>query len=135
MLLLYLTLNLSHLKKNKIKKDDDLDQIKIEKNIDILGYLGKNNRYRPKLLVGFSAETENIIKNSLKKMQEKFCDIIIANDVSKKDTGFNSDLNEVTIIDKNGKTQKIKKNSKKFVASLIAKKIIDTFLSNEKRLN
>ena len=122
-------------KKNKIKKDDDLDQIKIEKNIDILGYLGKNNRYRPKLLVGFSAETENIIKNSLKKMQEKFCDIIIANDVSKKDTGFNSDLNEVTIIDKNGKTQKIKKNSKKFVASLIAKKIIDTFLSNEKRLN
>ena len=68
-------------------------------------------------------------------MQEKFCDIIIANDVSKKDTGFNSDLNEVTIIDKNGKTQKIKKNSKKFVASLIAKKIIDTFLSNEKRLN
>ena len=122
-------------KKNKIKKDDDLDQIKIEKNIDILGYLGKNNRYRPKLLVGFSAETENVIKNSLKKMQEKFCDIIIANDVSKKDTGFNSDLNEVTIIDKNGKTQKIKKNSKKFVASLIAKKIIDTFLSNEKRLN
>ena len=122
-------------KKNKIKKDDDLDQIKIEKNIDILAYLGKNNRYRPKLLVGFSAETENVIKNSLKKMQEKFCDIIIANDVSKKDTGFNSDLNEVTIIDKNGKTQKIKKNSKKFVASLIAKKIIDTFLSNEKRLN
>ena len=100
-----------------------------------MGYLGKNNRYRPKLLVGFSAETENVIKNSLKKMQEKFCDIIIANDVSKKDTGFNSDLNEVTIIDKNGKTQKIKKNSKKFVASLIAKKIIDTFLSNEKRLN
>ena len=68
-------------------------------------------------------------------MQEKVCDMIIANDVSKKDTGFNSDLNEVTIIDKNGKTQKIQKNSKKFVASLIAKKIIDTFLSNEKRLN
>ena len=86
-------------------------------------------------MVGFAAETDNIIKNSLKKMQEKFCDMIIANDVSKKDTGFNSDLNEVTIIDKNGKTQKIQKNSKKFVASLIAKKIIDTFLSNEKRLN
>ena len=42
---------------------------------------------------------------------------------------------EVTIIDKNGKTQKIKKNSKKFVASLIAKKIVDTFLLNEKSLN
>ena len=68
-------------------------------------------------------------------MQEKFCDIIIANDVSKKETGFNTDLNEVTIIDKNGKTEKILKNSKKFVASLVAKKIVDTFLLNEKKLN
>ncbi len=125
----------SSIKKNKIKKNTKLNEIKVEKNADILSYLGKNNRYKPKLLVGFSAETENIIDNSIKKMQEKFCDIIIANDVSKKDTGFNSDLNEVTIIDKKGKTQKIKKNSKKFVASLIAKKIVDTFLLNEKSLN
>ena len=86
-------------------------------------------------MVGFSAETEDLIKNSIKKMQEKFCDIIIANDVSNKKIGFNSDINEVTIIDKNGKTQKIKKSSKKFVASLIAKKIVDTFLLNEKNLN
>ena len=122
-------------KKNKIKKNSQFDEIKIEKNHDILGFLGKNNRYRPKLLVGFSAETENLIKNSTKKMQEKFCDIIIANDVSKKEIGFNSELNEVTIIDKNGKIQKIKKNSKKFIASIIAKKIVDTFLLNEKSLN
>ena len=60
---------------------------------------------------------------------------IDANDISKKEVGFNSDLNEVTIIDKNGKTQKIEKSSKKFVASLIAKKIVDTFLLNEKSLN
>ena len=53
----------------------------------------------------------------------------------KKNIGFNSDLNEVTIIEKNGKTQKIQKNSKKFIASLIAKKIVDTFLLNEKSLN
>ena len=45
-------------------------------------------------------------------MKEKFCDIIIANDVSKKEIGFNSDMNEVIIIDKNGKTQKIKKIQK-----------------------
>ena len=122
-------------KKNKIKKDSKITEIKIEKNPDILGYLGKNNRHKPKLLVGFAAETEDLIKNSIKKMQEKFCDIIIANDVSKKEIGFNSDLNEVTIIDKNGKTQKIKKSSKKFIASLIAKKIVDTFLLNEKSLN
>ena len=122
-------------KKNKIKKDSELKEIKIQRNPDILSYLGKNNRNKPRLLVGFSAETENLIKNSIKKMDEKFCDIIIANDISKKEVGFNSDQNEVIIIDKNGKTQKIKKSSKKFVASLIAKKIVDTLLLNEKSLN
>ena len=61
--------------------------------------------------------------------------MMIANDVSKKDRGFHSDYNEVLIIDKNGKIEKVKKNSKKFVASIVAKKIVDTFLSNEKNLN
>ena len=122
-------------KKNKIKKELKFDEIKIEKNLDILSFLGKSNRHKPKLLVGFSAETDNLVKNSIKKMQDKFCDIMIANDVSKKEVGFNSDLNEVIIIDKNGKTEKIKKNSKKFIASVIAKKIVETFLSNEKSLN
>ena len=68
-------------------------------------------------------------------MQDKLCDIMVANDVSKKEVGFNSDLNEVTILDKNGKMQKIKKSSKKFIAALIAKKIVDTFLLNEKKIN
>ena len=122
-------------KKNKIKKELKFDEIKIEKNPDILSFLGKSNRHKPKLLVGFSAETDNLVKNSIKKMQDKFCDIMIANDVSKKEVGINSDLNEVIIIDKNGKTEKIKKNSKKFIASVIAKKIVETFLSNEKNLN
>ena len=125
----------SLIKKNKIKKDDKLEEIKIEKNVDILDFLGKSNRYKPKLLVGFSAETENLIKNSVKKMEEKFCDIMIANDVSQKDFGFNKDQNEVTIIDKNGKAEKIRKNSKKFIASIIARKIVEKFLSNEKNLN
>ena len=120
--------------RNKIKKKQ-INEIKIEKNPDILSFLGKNNRFRPKLLIGFSAETENLIKNSKIKMQEKFCDMMIANDVSKKDTGFHSDYNEVLIIDKNGKIEKVQKNSKKFIASIIAKKIVDTFLSNEKNLN
>ena len=120
--------------KNKIKKNQ-INEIKIEKNPDILSFLGKNNRFKPKLLIGFSAETENLIKNSKIKMQEKFCDMIVANDVSKKDRGFHSDFNEVLIIDKNGKIEKVKKNSKKFVASIVAKKIVDTFLSNEKNLN
>ena len=121
--------------KQKIKKKINLDKIQLEKNPDILEFLGKNNRYKPKLLVGFSAETENVLENSLEKMREKHCDIIIANDVSKKETGFNVDNNEVVIIEKSGEIQKIKKNSKKFVASLVAKKIINSFLDIKKRLN
>ena len=120
--------------KNKIKKKH-INEIKIDRNPDILSFLGKNNRFKPKLLIGFSAETENLIKNSKMKMQEKFCDMIIANDVSKKDMGFNSEYNEVLIIDKSGRIEKVKKNSKKFIASIVVKKIVNIFLSNEKNLN
>ena len=121
--------------KQKLKKKLNLSEIKLEKNPDILEFLGKNNRFKPKLLVGFAAETENLLKNSIEKMREKYCDIIIANDVSNKEIGFNSEFNEVIVIDKNGETQKIKKNSKKFVASIIAKKIVNSFLDIKKRLN
>ena len=122
-------------KKNKIKKEKKFDEIKVEKNIDILNFLGSNNRYKPKLLVGFSAETDNLIKNSTQKMENKFCDIMVANYISKPDFGFNKDHNEVIIIDKNGKTEKVRKSSKKFIASVIAKKIVEIFLSNEKKFN
>ena len=121
--------------KQKLKKKLNLSEIKLEKNPDILEFLGKNNRFKPKLLVGFSAETENLLKNSIEKMREKYCDIIIANDVSNKEIGFNSEFNEVIVIDKSGETQKIKKNSKKFIASIIAKKIVNSFLDIKKRLN
>ena len=121
--------------KQKLKKKLNLSEIKLEKNPDILEFLGKNNRFKPKLLVGFSAETENLLKNSIEKMREKYCDIIIGNDVSNKEIGFNSEFNEVIVIDKNGETEKIKKNSKKFIASIIAKKIVNSFLDIKKRLN
>ncbi len=121
--------------KQKLKKKLNFSEIKLEKNPDILEFLGKNNRFKPKLLVGFSAETENLLKNSIEKMREKYCDIIIANDVSNKEIGFNSEFNEVIVIDKSGETEKIKKNSKKFIASIIAKKIVNSFLDIKKRLN
>ena len=65
----------------KIKKTDELT-IKLEKNIDILNYISNHNSMRPKLVIGFAAETENFEKNEIKKLKDKNCDIIIANDVS-----------------------------------------------------
>ena len=122
--------------KNKIKKDKNIfNSIKFEKNYDILEYLGKNNKLKPKMLVGFSAETENLIDNSIKKFNQKYCDMIIANDVSKKDTGFNVDYNKVSIITKDGKVENISRNKKSFIASTIANKIIDKFLIDDINTN
>ena len=122
--------------KQKIKKSkNDIKSLDLEKNKDILEYLGKSNKLRPKILVGFSAETEKLIENSVKKLNYKYCDIIIANDVSGKETGFNVDYNKVSIIEKNGKIQNLPKNKKSYIASKIAKKIIDKFLINDKNTN
>ena len=121
--------------KSKIKKGNTYKNLILEKTNDILDFLGKNNMYRPKLVVGFSAETENLIANSKIKMKNKNSDVIIANDISRKDIGFNKDLNEVTVIDSNGKTFKIKKNKKSFIGSVIADHIISRLLLNDKNLN
>ena len=120
----------------KIKKNTkSFKNLSLERNKDILEYLGKNNKLRPKMLIGFSAETENLVENSVKKLNNKYCDIIIANDVSKKETGFNVDFNKVLIIEKSGKIENLPKNKKSFIASKIAKKIIDKFLINDKNTN
>ena len=85
---------------NKMKKDDYIN-LNLEKNIDILNYVSNHNSLRPKIVIGFAAETNNIISNAKKKLAEKNCDWIIANDVSNKSIGFGSDFNEVTIFYKN----------------------------------
>jgi phosphopantothenoylcysteine decarboxylase/phosphopantothenate--cysteine ligase len=122
--------------KNKIKRNDSkFNNIVLEKNPDILEYLSKNNKARPKIVVGFSAETENVIQNSKTKIKEKYCDLIIANDVSKKDSGFNSEYNKVSIIDKKGKIKSIPKNKKSYIANTIAKIILDKLLINDKNIN
>jgi phosphopantothenoylcysteine decarboxylase/phosphopantothenate--cysteine ligase len=124
-----------NIKKQKIKKYKKNSILNLEKNKDILEYLGKSNKQRPKILVGFSAETENLIENSTDKLNTKYCDMIIANDISKKETGFNVDYNKVSIIEKNGKIENFSKNKKSYIATKIAKKIIDKFLINDKNKN
>ena len=60
---------------------------------------------RPKLVVGFAAETNNLENNALEKLRNKNCDMIIANDVSKPGIGFESDFNEITIFYKDNKKE------------------------------
>ena len=122
--------------KKKLKKDlINFKSMSLEKNKDIVEYLAKNNKHRPSLVVGFSAETENLTKNAISKLKEKNCDLIVANDVSKKNVGFNSDYNKVTIIDSNGKIKSFKKNKKSFIASKIAEVVLNKLLIDDRNLN
>jgi phosphopantothenoylcysteine decarboxylase/phosphopantothenate--cysteine ligase len=79
-----------------------------------------------KIIVGFCAESENLIENAKEKISKKGCDFLIANDISRKDIGFGSDNNEVTILDKNGGINKLEKASKQ----VIARKILE-YITNE----
>ena len=111
--------------KEKIKKSDQ-ENINLTKNVDIISYVSKHNSLRPKLTIGFAAETENIDENAKKKLSEKNCDWIIANDVSNEEIGFNSDFNQVKIFYKNNSDESIGKMSK----SLIAEEIVDRVIKN-----
>ena len=110
-------------KSQKIKKDTNIN-LNFEKNIDIIKHISNHNSLRPKLVVGFAAETNNIESNSKKKLIEKNCDWIIANDVSDKSIGFDSDFNEVTIFYRNQEVEKISKMSKALLAENIVERII-----------
>ena len=122
--------------KNKIKKEGiKLQKINFVKNYDILEYVSKNNKHRPRLVAGFSAETENVINNSVTKMKNKNCDIIFANDVSQKGVGFNSDYNKIFVIDGKDKVKIIPKNKKSFIANKIAEILLDKLLTNDKNIN
>jgi phosphopantothenoylcysteine decarboxylase/phosphopantothenate--cysteine ligase len=109
-------------KNEKIKKQDYL-HLDLEKNIDILNYVSKHNSLRPKLVIGFAAETNDVQKNAEKKIIEKNCDWIIANDVSNNSIGFDSDFNEVSIFYKDNKVKNEKLTIKK--KSEISEEIID----------
>ena len=110
-------------KKNlKIKKKDELT-IKLEKNVDILNYVSNHNSMRPKLVIGFAAETNNLENNAIEKLNNKNCDMIIANDVSKQNIGFDSDINEVTIFYKNNKKEKLFAKNKSLISEEIVQRV------------
>ena len=110
----------------KIKKQDFLN-LELKKNHDILNYVSKHNSLRPRLVIGFAAETDNIQTNAKKKLLEKNCDWIIANDVSDKSIGFNSDFNEVSIFYKNDKikNEKLIMKTKSEISDEIIDRVIE----------
>jgi phosphopantothenoylcysteine decarboxylase / phosphopantothenate---cysteine ligase len=105
----------------KIKKQNAPRTLELVPTRDILASLGKQDRQY--LLVGFAAETHDLEENAQKKLREKNCDMIVANDVSGSESGMESDENEVTIFFRSGEKEKISRNSKKNIARELVKKI------------
>ena len=107
----------------KVKKENtDELTLKLVKNPDILSEMCKLKKEGMQI-VGFCAETNDLIENAKAKIKRKGCDWLVANDVSRKDTGFSSDFNEVYVLDKNLNIVKIDKDTKENIASKILEQI------------
>ena len=107
----------------KVKKQDDDLSIEFKRTPDILKYVGEHKNEN-QIVVGFAAETNDLLDYAKEKIKKKNLDYIVANDISKQGIGFGSDDNEVYIITKNGNIKKVEKTTKEN----IAKELLDTII-------
>jgi phosphopantothenoylcysteine decarboxylase/phosphopantothenate--cysteine ligase len=110
----------------KLKKSDDASEglvLTLTGTPDILKTLGKQKKPR-QVMVGFAAETENIVENAKKKLETKNLDFIVANDVTMEGAGFAGDTNIVTFISRDGEIESLPKMSKQDVATAILDKVV-----------
>ena len=108
----------------KMKKGvNDTLSLELIKNPDILKEISSMDSKAK--IVGFCAESENLLENAKIKIQKKGCDYLVANDISRKDIGFSSDMNEVYILDKNLKISHIERDTKLNIAKKILEKIFE----------
>ena len=114
--------------KNKIKKNNEkIPRINFALNPDILAYISNKKKDRPKLVIGFAAETNNLINNAKDKLKSKKCDWIIANNVLEEPDVFGGDNNNITLITKDN-IESWDKCSKTKVAKKLASKVIKEIL-------
>jgi phosphopantothenoylcysteine decarboxylase/phosphopantothenate--cysteine ligase len=109
--------------KQKLKKLHAYASLELERNPDIIEEIGRLKGDR--VLVGFAAETGNLIANAGKKLKEKHLDLIVANDVSRSDSGFEVETNRVVIIDPQGKADRLSLKSKDEVANIILGRVVE----------
>jgi phosphopantothenoylcysteine decarboxylase/phosphopantothenate--cysteine ligase len=105
----------------KMKSRDGVPKIELEATDDILKALAEGPH--PRIVIGFAAETNDLVQNALQKLHAKKLDLIVANDVTSSDAGFSVDNNRVTLIDAAGKTEPIPLASKAEVADLVVNRL------------
>lgn len=109
----------------KIKKENGLPEIKFEFTPDILAEVAKYKKETgfPRVVVGFAAESQNLLQNAQRKMAQKHLDIIVANDITSTQSGFSADFNQITIMDAAGKTESLPLMTKYEVAQIVVEKV------------
>ena len=105
----------------KVKKGQLPKAVELVETSDILKKLSKKKG--SKVVVGFAAETDDILKNALKKIKEKNLDLIIANDITQEGIGFESDFNQVNIVNSTGNVFQSEKMSKREISKIILDKV------------
>jgi phosphopantothenoylcysteine decarboxylase/phosphopantothenate--cysteine ligase len=105
----------------KIKKADGVPDFQLEATEDILDQVAKQ---RPKVVIGFAAESDDLITNARKKLESKGLDLIVANDISAPDAGFATDTNQVTLIHSEGEPEPLPLMSKMAVAEAVLEKVV-----------
>ena len=111
--------------KDKIKKEGGIPQIELEATVDILktvsasGFSGR----RPRVVVGFAAESQSLLENAANKLQSKNLDLIAANDISAEDAGFAVETNRITLLFKDGHKESLSLMSKSEAAGIIIERI------------
>ena len=109
--------------KKKIKKDNNVLNLKFEKTTDILFELGQNKKNQ--ILVGFALENNNELSHAKNKLEKKNLDLIVLNSLNDEGAGFGYDTNKITVIDYSGKVTPYKLKKKDEVANDIFKHIIE----------
>jgi len=104
----------------KIKKHEGLAHIELVPTRDILASVALPRDHRV-IIVGFAAESDSLAENALKKLREKHCDFICANDITRMDTGFDAEENELTLFFRDGSQRHLQRASKLTLARLIVK--------------
>lgn len=108
----------------KIKKNASSLTLELERTPDILGSMRGIFDFRG-FLVGFAAETENLVAHAMDKLKRKGCDLLVANDVSRTDTGFDSAENEVILCFPSGRIEPLPQQSKSTLAHEIVRRVVE----------
>lgn len=118
----------------KLKRGKGVPKLKLEPTDDILAHVleQRNKKGWPRIVVGFAAESENIVEHARSKLSSKDLSLIVANDITSSDSGFGVDTNRVTLLDQGGGVEKLPLSSKEHVAGVVLDRVVSMLRGDQK---